>query len=173
MLAMTVALLSSSCHGDAPADSEAVPSSSVDREASPERPRRLRTLREARTVRSSAAASARRRVRELARQIDSGLQAGSSHTCRLDDDGTVTCWGDNSGDVRCNGREAGGQTEAPDGEFTDLAAGGSHTCATEAETGRTLCWGDSLYGEAAPPDGKYLSSAESDRSGNLPKMGSH
>lgn len=99
--------------------------------------------------------------------------AGYLHACALAEDGTVTCWGDNSGDVRCNGREAGGQTEAPDSEFTDITAGGSHTCALRAEDDRTICWGDDLYGEAHPPDGTYLSSADSDQSGHLPKMGSH
>ena len=47
-----------------------------------------------------------------------GVVALADRTCELRADGTVPCWGSNRY----------GETDAPDGQFTDMAAGDEHTC---------------------------------------------
>ena len=46
------------------------------------------------------------------------MVAWADRTCGLRADGTVTCWASNRY----------GETDAPDGQFTDVAAGDEHTC---------------------------------------------
>src|SRR4051812_29762717 len=47
-----------------------------------------------------------------------GLALGEWHSCLLDADGSVACWG----------RNTEGQSSAPAGEFVQLSGGLSHTC---------------------------------------------
>jgi hypothetical protein len=61
------------------------------------------------------------------------------------DDATIACWGDGSQ----------GQTDAPPGTFTDVAAGGAHTCAVGTDGGLT-CWGDDDLGQSTPPEGTFV-----------------
>jgi hypothetical protein len=64
------------------------------------------------------------------------------HTCALQADGTVVCWGDNSF----------GATAAPStlGAVSQVSAGGHHTCALKTD-GTVVCWGDNSAGATAVP----------------------
>ena len=65
-----------------------------------------------------------------------------SHSCGLRTDGTIACWGGNDS----------GQSDAPDGQYTAIAAGPSHTCAIRAD-GTIACWGDDDYHKVSAPGG--------------------
>ena len=77
------------------------------------------------------------------------VAAGQAHTCALDDNGAVTCWGDNTD----------GQTTVPTNLVaTGLAAGDTHTCAFDAD-GAVTCWGDNTDNKTTVPthsDGSAL-----------------
>src|SRR2546428_747815 len=58
-------------------------------------------------------------------------------------DGTIACWGVN--DL--------GQSTPPAGtSFTQVTAGGFHSCAVKSD-GTVSCWGYDGYGQATPPAG--------------------
>ena len=57
------------------------------------------------------------------------LIPGNGHTCGIRRDGSLRCWG-------------GQATEAPDGEFTELAVGADFACALDG-AGALSCWGGS------------------------------
>jgi hypothetical protein len=63
------------------------------------------------------------------------VSAGDRHTCGLDIDGTITCWG----------RNDDGQASAPDGLWADVETGRTHSCALDEE-GMPTCWGYPLEG---------------------------
>ncbi|MCY4101874.1 MAG: RCC1 domain-containing protein, partial [bacterium] len=65
------------------------------------------------------------------------ITAGSLHTCALDADGAVTCWGSNTDWLR----GPTGATDAPGGHFTAISAGGASSCGVRADGG-VECWGD-------------------------------
>lgn len=67
-----------------------------------------------------------------------GIAAGAAHSCVLDSDGDVRCWG-------------AAQLGAPEVTIrlpgaTAIAAGGDHTCALLGD-GRVRCWGDDSFGQ--------------------------
>jgi alpha-tubulin suppressor-like RCC1 family protein len=81
------------------------------------------------------------------------------HTCGLTGDGTAYCWGNDMDGQLGRGTPSAlcrwadlqlycGDRPAPvrGGPWTDLAAGGSHTCAIHREGG-TWCWGSNRYGQ--------------------------
>ena len=72
------------------------------------------------------------------------MTAGDEHSCALDADGEVTCWGDNRF----------GQTDPPDGPFAAIGAGDVYTCGLRTD-GRVTCWGDDGYRDSAPPSGRF------------------
>ena len=72
--------------------------------------------------------------------------AGSSHTCGIQTDGTVACWGS----------DFHGQSTPPEGSFTSLTAGGDHTCGLRTD-GAIACWGNDADGRATPPGGTFAS----------------
>lgn len=72
------------------------------------------------------------------------VAAGMRHTCVVDVDGRIHCWGD----------DEFGQTEAPEGRFEKLAAGGEHTCGIDEEGG-LVCWGRNEHGQIEAPDGTF------------------
>ena len=63
------------------------------------------------------------------------------HVCAIKTDQTIACWGDNWA----------GQTDAPAGQYTAIAAGSSSSCAIKTD-GTIACWGD--RGTDAP-EGQY------------------
>ena len=66
----------------------------------------------------------------------SAIAAGHIHTCGLNTNGTVKCWGGS----------LFGQTDSPDGQFTAITAGSAHSCALR--TDNTIeCWGNNEYGQ--------------------------
>ena len=68
--------------------------------------------------------------------------SGGAHSCALEADGTINCWGANRF----------GQADAPDGHHTGLAGGVGHSCALR--TDRTItCWGWNEHKQTDTPDG--------------------
>lgn len=83
------------------------------------------------------------------------ISAGTVHTCGIDRDGIVLCWGGNwfggLGDGTSTAANTGTERGIPkpinsSQRFTQIAAGGSHTCAL-ATDGRVWCWGDKARGQ--------------------------
>jgi hypothetical protein len=70
----------------------------------------------------------------------SSVVTGLAHACGLALDGHVECWGD----------DKSGQTDAPNGEFSELAADGNSTCGLHTD-GTVNCWGATTDA----PDGKF------------------
>jgi alpha-tubulin suppressor-like RCC1 family protein len=77
---------------------------------------------------------------------------GSDHTCGLNDDGSVWCWGDNGGEdgilgdgsdvqIRATPRPVSGLEEV-----SEIVAGVHHTCALKYN-GSVWCWGNNSYGQ--------------------------
>jgi len=54
--------------------------------------------------------------------------------------GTVVCWGDNEN----------GQASPPAGTFSQVSAGGFHSCGVTT-SGAVECWGNNEEGQASPP----------------------
>ena len=80
---------------------------------------------------------------------------GSQHSCALDADGDVSCWGSN-----LLGQLGTGDTidstlpvalTGLDDEVEALSAGNAHTCALTAD-GDVFCWGDNLNGQLGTGD---------------------
>jgi hypothetical protein len=59
-------------------------------------------------------------------------------------DGTVACWGFNDS----------GAATPPAGTFTQVSAGGAHTCGLRSD-GTIACWGSDFSGQATPPAGTF------------------
>lgn len=73
------------------------------------------------------------------------ITAGGLHSCALNGNGAIHCWGDNSH----------GQTVVPSGTFSAVSAGGSHTCAVRSTDNRVVCWGDKARGQLTAPSGEF------------------
>jgi len=75
------------------------------------------------------------------------VTTGGSHSCALEPDATVSCWGDDT---------YGQVTGAPSGSFLQIDAGFDHTCGLRPD-GSVECWGDDSYGQAplTPLDGPF------------------
>ena len=85
--------------------------------------------------------------------------------------GEHTCWLDRNGTVGCRGSDTSGQSSpptVPEGDFdqelytyTELSAGGAHTCAINGDgnatqaKGTVRCWGSNLYGQSTQPSGVF------------------
>ncbi len=70
--------------------------------------------------------------------------AGGSHSCGLNADHKVVCWGAN----------AYGQATAPSGLFTQVSVGLIHSCGLTLEQS-VHCWGNNGWGQATPPSGTF------------------
>ena len=114
------------------------------------------------------------------------VAAGSYHTCAIETDGTLTCWGGTGsgqanapegtftsihagaryscalgtdGAITCWGESFGGDVEAaPGGTFTSLVAGGNHACAIGTDESIS-CWGYNAWGQLNSPEGTYVALA--------------
>lgn len=71
------------------------------------------------------------------------VSAGDWHTCAL---------GSNLGtnNARCWGYNGSGQASPPSGTFTDIEAGGYHSCGIRTN-GSVSCWGSNSFGQSNPP----------------------
>ncbi len=107
------------------------------------------------------------------------VTAGRLHTCMLDENGQVVCFGASrfgqtavpesvtfsqvaagsmhtcgiekgSGRLYCWGRDKEGQSQAPDGVFTDVTAGFKMSCGLR-ESGEVVCWGEDSEGFLSAP----------------------
>ncbi len=80
----------------------------------------------------------------LGPMVDSQAQgligAGNGHTCAVQPNGAVQCWGSNDY----------GQATPPTGAFRQLDVGGFHACALR-HNGRAICWGNDGDGQSSPP----------------------
>jgi hypothetical protein len=56
--------------------------------------------------------------------------------------------------VACWGRDDYGQATPPGGTFSQVSAGGDHTCGVRTD-GTLACWGWNYYGQATPPAGTF------------------
>ena len=84
------------------------------------------------------------------------VTAGAAHTCALDLDGRVWCWGAGAegqvGDGARSDRPAPTLLALGDGVTAmKVAAGGAHTCAL-VTGGKVLCWGRGAEGQVASAD---------------------
>ena len=71
------------------------------------------------------------------------ISAGRDFTCALRQDQTIACWGNN----------ARGRSTPPQGSFSEIAAGASHTCALplpQPSPPALLCWGGAFPNGAEP-----------------------
>lgn len=71
-----------------------------------------------------------------------GLATGSAHTCGIDDDAGLVCWGNQFG-----------ETPAGTG-FKEVAVGASTACAIRTDNS-LVCWGTFTFGEEEPPEGAF------------------
>ncbi len=84
------------------------------------------------------------------------VSAGWHHTCAIRTSGEIACWGINGYPTWDPETETTifiqtGATDAPEGSYTAISAGGNHTCALR-ESGEIACWGDNGDGQTdAPP----------------------
>ena len=80
------------------------------------------------------------------------LAAGEDHTCAIQSDGSVRCWGE--GSYGRLGHGGGGDKNTPTATASlgagrtaiDITAGSTHTCAV-LDNGSVACWGQNNYGQ--------------------------
>jgi alpha-tubulin suppressor-like RCC1 family protein len=82
-------------------------------------------------------------------KITRGIPAG--HICVLISGGEAMCWGRNDKGQLGTGAVSPGSTTPVSvsnlGAASDIATGGSHTCAVLSATGGVRCWGDNTFGQ--------------------------
>lgn len=79
----------------------------------------------------------------------------SCHTCAIDSDGALFCWGANGSGQLGDGTSSmvpvlEPAAVMPRSRFTTVVAGGTHTCAIE-DTGVLYCWGSNSHAQIAQP----------------------
>lgn len=76
--------------------------------------------------------------------------AGGYHTCGIQIDGSLWCWGWNNhgqlGDGTRENQKSPVLVDAGDNSWTSIAAGGEHTCGVKSD-GSLWCWGNNEYGQ--------------------------
>ena len=84
------------------------------------------------------------------------ISAGGFHTCLVQTDGAIECWGAN---VDVDGNVIG-QATLPSDRFASVSAGMFHTCGVKTD-GSVACWGlnedgdGTVIGQATPPPGEF------------------
>ena len=89
---------------------------------------------------------------DAAGQRTTSLASGSYHSCVIEADGTLTCWGANEK----------GQLDAPAGTYKAVAAGAIYSCAMATDD-TIACWGYNTNGSIHPPAGTYAEFAVGQR----------
>lgn len=94
----------------------------------------------------------------------SGLALGEYHSCARMTDGTLRCWGYNDAGQLGDGGTVDRGVAAPvlglaGLNATDLAAGGSHTCARISD-GSARCWGDNTHGVLGNGEAGYYATPQ-------------
>lgn len=85
------------------------------------------------------------RNRQAAAVTTESVSAGGLHTCGLNKNAEVHCWG----------FDATGQATEPTGSFLQVSSGGYHACGVKSDN--TIdCWGSNSNGQASDPSGTYL-----------------
>jgi len=77
------------------------------------------------------------------------ITAGARHSCALQDDGEIDCWGLNQAGQLGDGTVVNRTHPVPIAgghRFAQISAGYSHTCGV-TRSGVGLCWGESSRGE--------------------------
>lgn len=127
-------------------------------------------------------------VTSASRTTFSSIHSGTSHTCGIDANEDVICWGwsaygqttptpgyykeidlgrrhtcgvDRQDRILCWGDTDRGQLDAPSSALTGLAAGDHHTCGLTLG-GQALCWGDNAAGQSTPPTTAFTALAASE-----------
>ncbi|MBK6849448.1 MAG: hypothetical protein IPG96_18625 [Proteobacteria bacterium] len=84
------------------------------------------------------------------------VAVGVLHSCARRTDGSMWCWGDNYygqlGDRTSINRLVPTRVTALGTTVTEIALGGSHSCARRSD-GSVWCWGDNSYGALGAPVG--------------------
>ena len=75
------------------------------------------------------------------RKAEGALSAGTQHSCAINAQDRVQCWGLNDAH----------QSDAPrDVEFRSIASGDHHSCAIRSSDSRIQCWGSNTFGKSTP-----------------------
>src|SRR5262245_40446583 len=100
---------------------------------------------------SYGATRARFRAETILNEPVVRLSAGSAHTCQVNEDGTVRCWGANDAGQLGNGTTNTGPTTLPalvsnlTGAIA-ISVAGRHSCALLVG-GTVKCWGANFFGQ--------------------------
>lgn len=106
---------------------------------------------------SFASTRARFRAESLLNDRAARLSAGNIHTCQVNDDGTVRCWGHNGAGQLGDGTTTTRLTPVAVTGLANaigVASGGGHSCALLAN-GTVRCWGGNFLGQLG--DGTTIS----------------
>lgn len=95
-------------------------------------------------------------VRVVGRARLNALAAGTGHTCALDVDNNIACWGQNSAeqpDRVIGERQRSRRVNSVIAQTNSIAAGNGYSCAI-FESNRVECWGESEFVQidSRPPD---------------------
>ncbi len=77
------------------------------------------------------------------------VEAGDRHTCGIQADNSLWCWGDNAYGQLGQGDQLSRDTPTRvgnDNDWIDVSTGGPHSCALKND-GSLWCWGNNLYGQ--------------------------
>lgn len=80
----------------------------------------------------------------------SSIHAGSSHTCAMLNNGSLSCWGNNEsgqlGDGTTESTKTPVKVEGLDGDVASVSGSADATCAA-LDSGFVECWGSNKYGQ--------------------------